>query len=222
MGDNDSIRKQQRAEAVADVKLAMAEQMETMVEANQIAAFRVEAPAISQELAVFQPGDIAPAMPGRDFKQQRIAFTEKVMADILNNIVNYGGIRDACVSHGVSYKQFKDLCGEYPDLKLLREEAKELYREKVSRAIHNRAIDGWLEPVFYKGSVIGYIRKFSDRMLELQGKKVDPAYREKGALDINVAGGVLVVNASEIPDKEAWLEEQRKRRAIDSTVVEKK
>lgn len=185
-----------------------------------IAPFKVEAEEISKVLTPFRPGDIAPTMPGRDFSHERIAFTEEVLAHILNHIVNYGIIADACISKGVSYRQFGDLCKAFPELSTLKNEAKDLYRDKVSRAVHNRAIDGWLEPVFYKGDCVGYVRKFSDRMLELQAKRYIPEYRDKSAVDVNVAGGVLVVNSGDIKDKELWLEEQRKRRQIESHIVE--
>jgi hypothetical protein len=212
-------RKAERAAALAEAKTDLHAFIEELVEAGQVAAFKVEAPEIAKFIEVFRSEDIAPAMPGRDFTHERVAFTEKILADLLNHIANYGVICDACVSNGVSLRQFRDLCKQYDGLKELKEEAKLLYREKVSRAVHNRAIEGWLEPVFYQGKLTGYVRKFSDRMLEMQGKKVDPEYRDRGALDVNVAGGVLVVSSDEIQDKEAWLEEQRKRRQIDSTVV---
>lgn len=184
------------------------------------APFKAEAPAISTVLEVFKPGDPEKAMPGRHWDHERIAFTQKVLADVLNNIVNYGIIADACISCGVSYRQFGDLCKTFPALGALRDEAKDLYRDKVSRAVHNRAIDGWLEPVFYKGDCVGFVRKFSDRMLELQAKRYIPEYRDKSAVDLNVAGGVLVVHGGEIKDKDEWLEEQRKRRQIESHTVE--
>lgn len=41
--------------------------------------------------------------------------------------------------------------------------------------------------------VPAFIRKYSDRMLELEAKRVDPAYRDKGQMDVNVRGGLLVV-----------------------------
>jgi hypothetical protein len=41
--------------------------------------------------------------------------------------------------------------------------------------------------------VPAFIRKYSDRMLELEAKRVDPGYREKGTIDMNVKGGILVV-----------------------------
>lgn len=38
----------------------------------------------------------------------------------------------------------------------------EVYRAEAKR----RAIDGWLEPVFFRGEQVGVVRKFSDRLLE--------------------------------------------------------
>lgn len=45
-----------------------------------------------------------------------------------------------------------------------------------------------------------YVRKFSERMLELEVKRVDPAYREKGTIDMNVTGGILVVPGMSTPE----------------------
>lgn len=206
--------KERRAKEVAAAKAELIEVF------PDVAPFKAEAPEISIELTPFKAEVIAPTMPGREWGHERIAFTEKVLANILNHVVNYGIIAHACISQGVSYRQFGDLCKAFPALQALKDEAKDLYRDKVSRAVHNRAIDGWLEPVFYKGELIGYIRKFSDRMLELQAKRYIPEYRDKAAVDLSVAGGVLVVNSGDIIDKEKWLVEQRKRRQIESHVVE--
>ena len=46
--------------------------------------------------------------------------------------------------------------------KLARESRIEVYRGEAKR----RAVDGWLEPVFYRGVQVGQVRKFSDRLLE--------------------------------------------------------
>lgn len=46
------------------------------------------------------------------------------------------------------------------------------------------------------------IRKYSDRLLELEAKRVDPAYRDKGQLDVNVGGGILVVPGMAASDEE--------------------
>lgn len=207
---------ERRAE-LEDLKKALANDLEVALGA---AAFRAEAPEICIEVTPFRPADVEVAMPGRHWDHERIAFTQQVIADILNHIVNYGVITHACMSKGVSSRTLEELVKQYPALMDLKDEAKNLYRDKVSRAVHNRAIEGWLEPVFYKGSLVGFVRKFSDRMLELQAKRYIPEYRDRSAMDVNVAGGVLVVNGEGIPDKEAWLEEQRKRRKIESRVID--
>lgn len=50
--------------------------------------------------------------------------------------------------------------------------------DRIEAALIERAIDGWLEPVFYKGGEVGYIRKFSDSLLAMAAKAHVPAYRD--------------------------------------------
>ena len=60
-------------------------------------------------------------------------------------------------------------------------------------AAHDRAVNGWLEPVYHKGEVCGHVRRFSDRLLELLLKADDPekfADRQK----VEQTGKVLVMN----------------------------
>jgi len=217
--ENDDKRVKERKAEIELVKELLAAGLHEIAPGGT-AAFKAEAPEISVELTPFRSDDIEAAMPGREWDHERIAFTQQVTANILNHLVNYGVVTHACMSQGVSRRTLNELVKEYPGLSALKDEAKDLYRDKVSRAVHNRAIDGWLEPVFYQGQLTGYVRKFSDRMLELQAKRYVPEYRDRSAMDVNVAGGVLVVNAADIEDKEAWLEEQRKRRQIESHVVD--
>jgi hypothetical protein len=84
-------------------------------------------------------------------------------------------------------------------------------RKKEARdALHTRAVDGWDEPVFQGGKMVGTVNKFSDKCLELELKGLD---REtfgaaaddaapKVAVQINIEGvpGVASVNlASTMP-----------------------
>jgi len=209
-------RKAERKAIIQAVKDEMAEDIAVDIQAQ---ALLVAPPEIERELIVFDEADIEQAMPNRHWGHERVAWTKRVCASVLNHIVNYGVIAHACLSQGVSYRNFEDLVKDHPGFASLKAEAQELYRDKVSRAVHNRAITGWLEPQYYKGSFIGFIRKYSDRMLELQAKRYVPEYRDKTAVDVNVAGGVLVVNPNGIEDKEAWMEKMRNRRQIESRVV---
>lgn len=216
MSDNDKSRSAERKAIIQAIKDDMAEELQ--VDCNT-SALLVAPPVLDLELTVFAPEDIELAMPGRHWGHDGVKWTPRVCASVLNHIVNYGVLAHACLSQGVSYRTFETLVKDYPDFGSLKDEAQELYRDKVSRAVHNRAITGWLEPQYYKGAFSGYIRKFSDRMLELQAKRYIPEYRDKTAVDVNVKGGVLVINPDNIEDKEAWLEDMRKRRQIESTVV---
>ncbi len=82
-------------------------------------------------------------------------------------------------------------------------EAYALFRDMLEAEAKRRAVDGWDEPVFYKGEICGSVKKHSDRILELMLKRHIPDYREKVAIDANVTYGVLVVPpVSE--SNEAW------------------
>jgi hypothetical protein len=169
-------------------------------------------------IAPFTEEVVAEVFPHRK-EQQHVKFTPLAVSKILNNIANCGVMYQAVMAAGLSYSQFAKLRKEHPALCTLIDEAMDLYREKVAHAVHSRAIQGVEEPVYFKGAIVGYIRKYSDRLLELHAKRHCPEYRDKGTLDVNVAGGVLVVHET-TQTKEEWMAEHRKRNAVDGQVVE--
>ena len=169
-------------------------------------------------ISPFTEDVVAEVFPKRG--ESHVKFTPLAVSKILNNIANCGVMYQAVIGAGLSYSQFAKLRGEYPALVVLIDEAMDLYREKVAHAVHSRAIRGVEEPVHFKGAIVGYIRKYSDRLLELHAKRHCPEYRDKGTLDVNVAGGVLVVHDSP-QNREEWLAEHRKKNTIDGEVVSK-
>lgn len=73
------------------------------------------------------------------------------------------------------------------------EEALDAAADVAEAEVRRRAVEGWDEPVFYKGEVVGYTKKYSDRMLELHIKALKPEkYRDKqvgdGAILIQING----------------------------------
>lgn len=89
------------------------------------------------------------------------------------------------------------------------ERAVEFFRETViDRAAHKFAIEGWEEPVFYKGEQVGAVWKFCPRTFELYAKRMHPDYRERVQADVNVTGGVLVIPSS-AASAESWAEEAK-------------
>ena len=79
------------------------------------------------------------------------------------------------------------------DFAELCQQALDRYRDKVAAEVRRRGIEGWLEPVYQQGQFVGYKMVYSDRMLELEAKRVDPSYRDRQQVDMNVTGGVMVV-----------------------------
>ena len=97
-----------------------------------------------------------------------------------------------------------------------------VYRESLIREVHRRAVKGVDEPVFFQGEICGHIRRYSDRLLELEVKRHVPEYREKREVDINISAGVLVVGAPKTEDE--WLDKFRPEppKVIDVTPEEEK
>lgn len=74
------------------------------------------------------------------------------------------------------------------------EEAKELWLNKLEKECQRRALDGVDTPVINRqtGQVLGHIRKYSDRCLELLLRKADPyGYGNRVQIEANLNAGVL-------------------------------
>jgi len=160
--------------------------------------------------AAFFPEDLMPIIEKLPKPNDgRITYTIDMCLNILNAIATCGVIYRAAEACGGSFVGWKHIKDNVPELKEMEERALEIYRERLSLAIHNRAVNGWLEPVYFQGNLSGYKRQFSDRLLELQAKRHIPEYREKHEVDMNVKGGVLVVPAAPI-STDQWLEEAKR------------
>src|SRR5262249_45645027 len=97
-----------------------------------------------------------------------------------------------------------------PDYAATFEEARETFRDVIRDEVHRRGIEGWREPVFYKGQIVRdkkgqpvTIRKFSDRMLELLAKATCPEYREKYEVTGVGGGPVTFTVITGVPQPES-------------------
>ncbi len=62
--------------------------------------------------------------------------------------------------------------------------ADEAANRHIEAEIRRRAIDGWEEPVYQQGNLVGTVRKYSDTLLIFYAKRRMPEYREKHQLDV--------------------------------------
>lgn len=60
----------------------------------------------------------------------------------------------------------------------------------VELEIHRRAVEGWEEPVYQKGELVGTVTKYSDRLLELRARGLMPEKYAVERRDVKVSGGL--------------------------------
>lgn len=68
------------------------------------------------------------------------------------------------------------------------DEALDMARAEIEHEIFRRSTEGYEEPVYggkYRETVVGTVRKYSDRLLELRARALLPAYRDAAALTVN-------------------------------------
>jgi len=70
-----------------------------------------------------------------------------------------------------------------PEFAEAMDAARQVYVESLSHEIHRRGVNGWEEPIYYKGECVGKVRKYSDQLLTLLARRWDPAYRESVQVD---------------------------------------
>jgi AcrR family transcriptional regulator len=96
----------------------------------------------------------------------------------LESFARIGVVSRAAVDAGVSRRTVYNWLksdGEFQDaFKQAEEEARDLIREEI----HRRAIEGWHEPVYQRGSLVGQITKYSDALLMRMARARLPEYRD--------------------------------------------
>lgn len=65
-------------------------------------------------------------------------------------------------------------------------EAQAVYRDAIRREIKRRAMEGWDEPVYQRGALVGHVRKYSDGLLTQMAKTLLPEFKEQPAAPVNV------------------------------------
>lgn len=88
-------------------------------------------------------------------------------------------VREAAEAIGVQRRAVRALRRSDPDFDADYHEARGLTPEKILAEMRRRAIDGVEEPVFHDGDIVGYITRYSDRLLTVLAKGFVPELRER-------------------------------------------
>jgi len=68
------------------------------------------------------------------------------------------------------------------------DEAVQAAEASIEHELYRRAQEGWEEPIFggrHREKIVGTVRRYSDRLLELRARALLPAYREISAVSVN-------------------------------------
>jgi hypothetical protein len=82
-------------------------------------------------------------------------------------------VRTACKHVGLTSTSAYRVKQRIPDFGAAWDAALAYRMPALERAAYQRAVEGWLEPIVYKGEVVGQRRRFSDAMLRLLLQRED-------------------------------------------------
>lgn len=142
--------------------------------------------------------------------------TPEKMVAFLEALEDCGGMHRSCQRSRCTYNMIRSMQKALPEFDDMVKTAMERYREKLEKEAYRRGVTGWEENVFggrNKDRVVGTIRKYDSKMLELMLKRHIPDYRDKFEGSVNVTGGVLVV-PSQTLDIDQWKKEHGGEREI--------
>ena len=125
----------------------------------------------------------------------RIALSKKKKRMFLRILAQTGQVTEAAYAVGytdtttvLKFRREDEAFAEEWDNAL--EAAKHVLEAEAIR----RAREGVLEPVYYKGDIVGYKTNYSDPLLMFVLRKLDPAYRDTGQRgDTNINFGIAVL-----------------------------
>ncbi len=110
---------------------------------------------------------------GRDVKSKKLLFLEGYSkSGILSYAASFAGLKRTR-----QHYKWLDRDPEYAEaFELAKKEAGEHLEMEAFR----RGVEGWEEPVFYKGEVVGHITRYSDQLLSLLLKgNVSEKYKDR-------------------------------------------
>ena|SRR5262245_12531219 len=126
-------------------------------------------------------------------KPKKIPMTAKqktlqLQKALLQAYLKHGTIYHACLDAEIARVTQYDWLERDKGYAKAFKDAQACYLEILEREADRRAREGWDEAVFYKGDICGYVRKFSDTMLIVRLKRLDPSYRDR--YDVNHSGSI--------------------------------
>lgn len=130
-------------------------------------------------------------------------FTDERKQRFIELLMSYGVKHKCAKAVGICPYTFNLHMKKDPEFAEAVNLALEVFRDTLEEVIIDRAVHGWVEPLTSGGMVVGYVKKFDNRLLELLLKRHIPEFRDKQQIDMKVSGGVLVAPQRPV-DADTW------------------
>jgi hypothetical protein len=140
---------------------------------------------------------------------RKFVFDELVKQTFLDHLERFGAPHNAARAVGTNIRRISSERKKDEEFDEACAESMEMFRESVEMELRRRAVDGVEEGVYYMGERIDTVRKYSDSLMTLLVKKLNPEYGDKLKVDTTITGGVLLT-AAPAQSPEAWLEAQQR------------
>lgn len=131
----------------------------------------------------------------------RTKVTAKKRQRFLELVANSCSIVKAALAIGVSRNHLYRLRDTDANFAIDWDKALQLGADVLEEEVRRRAVVGVREPVYYKGDVVGHVRKYSDILLifRLKGLKPD-MYRDRYTAELSGPGGTPLPVQIYLPD----------------------
>lgn len=136
-----------------------------------------------------RPGAPVGRKPGKPVANA--AMTDKRKAVFLSELSKHGIVSAAARAasphaQGTCAPSFYILRRNDPEFAAAWDDAIEQATGSVELELHRRAVEGYEEPVYQRGELVGTITKYSDRLLEIRAKALMPnKYIERRAVELS-------------------------------------
>lgn len=143
-----------------------------------------------------------------EIQASRLKFDDDAKARFLEHFRQFGRMGQAAEAAGVGGNTVRSHLDKDPDFAEAFQDAKDAYRDRVHETAYAVAVEGIDEPIIggeFKDEVVAYKKVYATNILAMELKRVDPGYKERSEVDMNVRGGVLVAPAQCSPDE--WIKQ---------------
>lgn len=174
------------------------EEVQRLEALTEQAKARTEARAAQQKALAAKAGLNADTVP-RSWLEGGYKFDMDKMEVFCTEFAKHSRMSVAARAVGITVSTVYSMLKSNPIFVAMVEEAKAIYKDRILEAVYERAVEGIDEPIIggiNRDSIVAYKKVYSDRLLELEAKRVEPAYRDKAGVEINTGKGVLVVQGS--------------------------